>query len=174
MKPGQATGSLAASLAALALLGGCATAPAETPPDMDYVWGCWVQKQAFDGNAIVFLRLLPNDDRTAYAGELTAYARETVQPGGRASFARDGSRASFFLGDGDRGGGAGARAPEPAGWPAKKLLWRAFFTPQPAPHDDRTEYLVAEGDKERLIITVTDRDHADLPPVLDLERDGCD
>lgn len=141
---------------------------------MDFVWGCWVQKQAFGGASTVFLHLLPNADRSAYEGELTAYARDTVQPGGRASFARDGSRASFFLGSGQRGGGSGARAPEPAGWPAKKLQWRAFFTPQPAPYDDKTEYLIAEGDKERLIISITDREGADLLPVLDLERDGCD
>lgn len=164
----------AAILVVLALVPGCATAPAAPVESMEFVWGCWVQKQAFDGRATVFLRLLPNADRSAYEGQLTAYADNEIQPGGRASFARDGSRATFFLRENDRTGGSGARAPEPAGWPAKKLLWRAFFTPQPAPYDDKTEYLIAEGDQERLIISITDREGADLLPVLDLERDGCD
>lgn len=163
------------AVAACLTLSACATAPEDqAPQSMDFVWGCWVQKQAFGRDTTVFLRLLPNADRTAYEGQLTVYVDNQTQPGGRASFARDGSRATFFLRENDRTGGSGARAPEPAGWPAKKLLWRAFFTPQPAPHDDKTEYLIAEGDKEHLIISITDRDGAGLLPVLDLERDGCD
>lgn len=163
-----------ATLAALAM-GACTSGPQpESQHGMDFVWGCWVQKQAFDTGATVFLRLLPNADRSAYEGQLTIHANNAPQPGGRASFARDGSRATFFLNEHDRTGGSGARAPEPTGWPAKKLRWRAFFTPQPPPYDDRTEYLVADGDPDRLIISLTDRDGADLRPVLDLERDGCD
>ena len=84
----------AAILVVLALVPGCATAPAAPVESMDFVWGCWVQKQAFDGRATVFLRLLPNADRSAYEGQLTAYADNEIQPGGRASFARDGSRAT--------------------------------------------------------------------------------
>ena len=167
--------SIASAMLAALMLSGCAGAPqAETRQAMDFVWGCWVQKQAFGRDTTVFLRLLPNEDRTAYEGQLTAYADNAVQPGGRASFARDGSRATFFLQENDRVGGSGARAPEPVGWPAKKLQWRAFFTPQPAPYDDKTEYLVAEGGAERLIISITDREGAELLPILDLERDGCD
>lgn len=164
-----------AALFSVFALSACATAPdGDTGQTADFVWGCWVQKQAFDTGATVFLRLLPNADRSAYEGQLTIYANNTPQPGGRVSFARDGSRATFFLNENDRAGGSGARAPEPDGWPAKKLRWRAFFTPQPAPYDARTEYLVAEADPDRLVISLTDRDGADLLPVLDLERDGCD
>lgn len=163
-----------ATLAALALVA-CACGPqTESQKDMDFVWGCWVQKQALDTRATVFLRLLPNADRSAYEGQLTIYANNAPQPGGRASFARDGSHGTFFLNENDRTGGSGARAPEPTGWPAKKLRWRALFTSQPAPYDDRTEYLVAEGDPDRLTISLADRRGADLRPVLDLERDGCD
>jgi len=31
-----------------------------------------------------------------------------------------------------------------------------------------------EGSEERLIISITDRERADLQPFLDMERDGCD
>lgn len=159
---------------ALALTACTTTSDSGRDQSADAVWGCWVQKQAFDTGATVFLRLLPTADRSAYEGQLTIYANNEPQPGGRVSFARDGSRATFFLNEHDQTGGSGARAPEPDGWPAKKLRWRAFFTPQPAPYDSRTEYLVAEADPERLIISLTDLDGADLRPVLDLERDGCD
>lgn len=140
---------------------------------MEFVWGCWVQKQAFDTNSVVFLRLLPNADRSAYEGQLLVYNDNTPEPGGRVSFARDGSQATFFLDQEEKLGGMGARASAPVGWP-QRLPMRAFFTPQPAPHDEKTEYLVVEGSQERLIISITDRERADLQPFLDLERDGCD
>jgi hypothetical protein len=164
---------IAAMVSALAL-GACAGGPqTDAPQDMEFVWGCWVQKQPFGRDGVVFLRLLPNTDRTAYEGRLSAYIDNEAQPGGRASFARDGSQATFFLDEEETIGGAGARAPEPAGWP-QGLPSRAFFTPQPAPHNDHTEYLLVEGDKERLILTVTDREGAELLPLFDFERDGCD
>ena len=155
-------------------LGACAGSPqAENQQGMEFVWGCWVQKQAFDTNSIVFLRLLPNADRSAYEGQLLVYANNAPEQGGRVSFARDGSQATFFFDQEEKLGGMGARAPTPAGWP-QRLPMRAFFTPQPAPHDEKTEYLVVEGSQERLIISITDRERADLRPFLDLERDGCD
>lgn len=166
--------SCIAAVAAVLTLGACAGGPQpEAPKNMDFVWGCWVQKQQPGLDAVIFLRLLPNADRSAYEGRLTAYANNAPQPGGRVSFARDGSQASFFLDEEETIGGAGARAPEPAGWP-KGLPSRAFFTPQPPPYDDQTEYLLVEGDKERLILTVTAREGAELQPLFDFERDGCD
>lgn len=164
---------IAATLAAVAL-GACAGAPpVKAKQDMEFVWGCWVQKQPFGRDGVVFLRLLPNADRTAYEGRLSAYIDNEAQPAGRASFARDGSQAIFFLDEEETIGGAGARAPEPAGWP-KGLPSRAFFTPQPAPYDQHTEYLLVEGDQERLILSITDREGAELQPFFDFERDGCD
>jgi len=173
MMTSRKTSRVAATLAALAL-GACAGGPqVEARHDMEFVWGCWVQKQPFGRDGVVFLRLLPNADRTAYEGRLSAYIDNEAQPGGRASFARDGSQATFFLDEEETIGGAGARAPTPVGWP-QGLPSRAFFTPQPIPHDDNTEYLLVEGDEERLILTVTDRERANLQPLFDFERDGCD
>jgi len=84
--------SAATVMAAALALGACASGPqAEAPQDMEYVWGCWVQKQAFDTNRVVFLRLLPNADRSAYEGQLLVYSNNAPEQGGRVSFARDGS-----------------------------------------------------------------------------------
>lgn len=76
-----------------ASLTGCANAPASPLlRDVDFVRGCWVEKNAQDHRIDALLRLLP--DGSEYAGRLE-YVRG-IRPGPeiRVSVARDGTSAS--------------------------------------------------------------------------------
>lgn len=82
---------------AAAMLGaaGCATKPAPLPADMDidFVRGCWVQKETPGGPIHAFLRLLPDGD--SLSGHLADVSTGDWITVATFSFTRTGDRATF-------------------------------------------------------------------------------
>ena len=74
---------------------GCVTPPAPMPADMDidFVRGCWVQKDAPGVRAQAFLRLLPDGD--SLAGQIADVSTGDWITVATFSFSRTGERATF-------------------------------------------------------------------------------
>lgn len=84
-------------IVAAAVLGatGCATLPAPMPADMniDFVRGCWVQKEAPGGTVQGFLRLLPSGD--SLAGQIADVSTGDWITVATFAFTRTGDRVTF-------------------------------------------------------------------------------
>ena len=79
----------------------CATGPARLT-DIEFVWGCWAQKNASDGKTEALLRIVPDRDRSNFSG----FIDKILLPGDETilSFASDGSSAgldAYVSGDDD-------------------------------------------------------------------------
>ena len=150
-------------LATLALAGCIVPAPprqSAVVQDVDFVRGCWVEKQEPDGPATGFLRLLP--DGTDYAGTLTRRIDGEIQTVGRLAFARDGSRLTIQP---DSGDATALEARDPALWPAEPN--KAVFVSHTSPD---IEPVSVGGDANRLAIGFG----GGLLGLVLFERDGCD
>jgi hypothetical protein len=77
----------------------CSTAPgpsANRPADIDFVRGCWVEKDGPGGQVHSFLRLLPpSPGDNALEGEIRPVASLYANLARRFTFKRDGSSATF-------------------------------------------------------------------------------
>jgi hypothetical protein len=140
---------LCAALAG-ALLAGCAnTAASPLKPNVDFVRGCWLERNPRDGRIDAFLRLLPDGpDGANYVGELE-YTRG-IKPGPkfRITIARDGTRASGVIRD-----VVIEFKPDLSASPAVYGSQYAAFS---AHVDGRAGSLVVVGGKDRLSLKMTD------------------
>lgn len=166
---------LAAALTALAA--GCATGPHPSPSQIDFVWGCWVQKEEPGGTIQAFLRLLPDQEKSRYAGSLTQIPHRGAEVS--LSFARDGDTATlgYLLGGPDENGGFKAQAQD---------FLRRDLTRGPRSGADQhlaafrsvhtNKLLIAEGTSDRLKIAWESTGRKPEPEdlIFDGERDGCD
>jgi hypothetical protein len=167
------------TIAALALLGvaGCAAAPAPMPADrdIDFVRGCWVQKESPGGQIEAFLRLLPEGD--TLAGQLADVATGDWITGATFSFARSGTSASFETRD------LVDQPPHTRIDPSAlarnfdwaRPQWGGELAAYAGPRPSRS-FLFVEGVENRLAIRAVQSSlEATLVfTVFDGERDGCD
>ena len=160
-----------------ALLTGCAAAPAPVPADrdIDFVRGCWVQKETPGGKVEAFLRLLPEGD--ALAGQLTDVSTGDWITAGVFSFALDGVSATFETRD---------LVDQPAHTridPSALAANFAWARPQwggrlaaYANAPPSRSFLFVEGGDDRLAIRIVQSavDATLIFRVFAGERDGCD
>ena len=163
------TASLAASLAA------CQTAPpikTAVIQDVEFLRGCWVQKDAPGGRAIGFLRLLPNTvDGPSYRGDVTEVSPDgNADSSGAFGFARDGSSVTLRIGDGTETTLHHGRLAE---YPIAPRGNRAVFGGV-RPDGSRAPFVIAEGDGEHLWIFFAGQSGASIGDLVSMERDGCD
>jgi hypothetical protein len=162
MRNGQ---TLGVALAGLALAGCAGTPAAPLKQDIEFVRGCWVEKDKGDGRINAFLRLLPDGPEGAvYTGHLQ-YVRG-IRPGPeiRIAIARDGTHASATI-----GGVSGDFPADPAVSPvmddgSRRIMFSGIANGRPGA-------ITAAGKEERLLLDVTSgMSHL----TFDGERDGCD
>lgn len=158
----------------------CATQPDPRTHEIDFVQGCWIQKDAPGGTIQAFLRLLPSEadgNETTYSGEIQDVTLDRPgDPMEGVSFARDGSSASWWILLGSYSddpdvtvvpGGAHdtfERTYNPAldsGRHQYRAVFRSIYVP------DGT--LVVESTAEQLKIT-----RNGVETIFYGERDGCD
>ena len=166
-------------IVAAATLGaaGCATPPAPMPTDMDidFVRGCWVQKDAPGEQVQAFLRLLPDGD--SLSGQVADVSTGDWITVAAFSFTRAGDRVTFDARD----------IPE---LPAHRRIdpsrlatsfdWAratsgARLAAYAGPSPSRT-FLFAEGGGDTLTIRAVsaEPDATLVFTLFDGERDGCD
>ena len=175
MRSGACLTVLLASLAASA----CQQASSASGPSIDFVRGCWVQKDAPGGAIEAFLRLLPggaDGDQTNYSGEIMDVT--SGEPGHRQglSFARDGSAASWWILFGGYGADPDATAVAGGAHDSFERTYDSAF--DSGRHQDHAIFesiyvpggtLAVEATAEQLKVT---RNVAET--IFDGERDGCD
>jgi hypothetical protein len=147
--------------------------------DIDFIRGCWVQKESPGGKIEAFLRLLP--DREAPAGTLTGQISDVSThdwiTNGVFHFARDGETVTFDARDMPEQPAHTridpARLSASFDWARPKHGGRFAAFAGPAPS---RSFLFTEGGGERLAIwAVSAEPEATLVYTLfDGERDGCD
>ncbi len=164
-----------AIVAASLPLSGCSLLPAPAPMDVDvdFVRGCWVQKEAPGGKIEAFLRLLPNEDRLT--GQMADVSTGDWITSATFSFARAGDTATFEARD----------MPDQPQYARMDPTRLAFDWARPqsggqlvayaGPAPSRS-FLFAEGGNDRLAIwAVSAEPDATLVfKLFDGERDGCD
>jgi len=165
------------SLLAGLALAGCAVGPAPLPADMDidFVRGCWVQKDSPGGKIEAFLRLLPEGD--TLAGAVTDVDTGDWITVATFAFARDGASVTFDAHDmpelppHTRIDPARLAASFDWARPQAGRTLAAFAGPAPS-----RRFLFAEGGADALTIwAVTADPQATLNfKLFEGERDGCD
>ena len=151
-------------IVAAATLGaaGCATPPAPMPTDMDidFVRGCWVQKDAPGEQVQAFLRLLPDGD--SLSGQVADVSTGDWITVAAFSFTRAGDRVTFDARD----------IPE---LPAHTRIDPSRLAAYAGPSPSRT-FLFAEGGGDTLTIRAVsaEPDATLVFTLFDGERDGCD
>ena len=156
---------------------GCVTPPAPMPADMDidFVRGCWVQKDAPGERAQAFLRLLPDGD--SLAGQIADVSTGDWITVATFSFTRAGDRVTFDARDmpelPDHTRIDPSRLSASFDWARAKHGGKLAAYAGPSP--SRT-FLFAEGGSDTLTIrAVSAKPDATLVFTLfDGERDGCD
>lgn len=162
---------------ALLVLAGCAAAPTPLPADtrIDFVRGCWVQKDSPGGKIEAFLRLLP--DGHTLAGQMVDVSTGDWITSATFAFARSGETAMFEARDMPDQPQHKRIDPASLGarfdWARPKSggVLAAFAGGSPA-----RNFLFAEGGDERLAIWAVSAE-PDVTLVFQLfdgERDGCD
>jgi hypothetical protein len=154
---------------------GCSLWPWAKPGEMDidFVRGCWVQKESPGGKIQAFLRLLPDEDRLT--GQMADVSTGDWITSATFSFARSGESATFEARD-------MPDQPEHTRIDPTRLAfdWArpqsggqlvAYAGPTPS-----RNFLFAEGGNDRLAIwAVSAEPDATLVfKLFDGERDGCD
>lgn len=172
---------LLAVLAPVFLAAACATSgPPTATATVDFLRGCWVEKDAPSGAIQAFLRLLPggaDGNELNYSGEIQgATLGKPGQSRGGLSFARDGSSASWWVYFGGHSSDQDVsvipgsahdnfqRISAPtrrAGQNKYYAVFKSIYVP------DGT--LVVEATAERLKVT-----RNTVETIFDGERDGCD
>lgn len=160
---------------AAAWLSGCSLLPAPPPMeiDIDFVRGCWVQKESPGGKIEAFLRLLPNEDRLT--GQMADVSTGDWITSATFSFARAGDTATFEARD----------MPDQPQHTRIDPTRLAFDWARPQSGGQLVAYaggtparnfLFAEGGNDRLAIwAVSAQPDATLVfKLFDGERDGCD
>ncbi len=158
------------SIALIALpLAGCASAPA-TPQrqDVEFVRGCWIERDARDGRINAFLRLLPDGpdgpDGAEYAGYLQFVRGTKPGPQIRIAIARDGRRASAEL--------DGVRIEFPADPAASRVQDEGLHSITFAGvSNGGSGAITAAGGSDKLALTVLSNIRR---LAFEGERDGCD
>jgi hypothetical protein len=150
--------------------------------DVEFVRGCWVSKAGPEGPVTRFLRLLPDGaGGLSYQGYLQEIEAGKTKSSLHMSFARDGSSMTIRTMRGgpampldQEGGSARPYAPLPLAVSARlpKTERRASYALYP--EQQRTPWMVAEGDGERLAIYQLGDDRQDPQEMFRGERDGCD
>jgi hypothetical protein len=172
--------------AAVAAMAGCKIV--SDPPkstvvqDVEFMRGCWVSKTAPGGEITGFLRLLPEDaDGLAYQGYMQVIVGGEQETPIHVSFARDGSsmtmrspRGGPVLPEDESGGVSRPYAPLPRVIAdrlprAEHRATYAFYRGQ-----EKTPWVVAEGDGEALAIYFLTGSGEKLDDLFWGERDGCD
>jgi hypothetical protein len=153
---------------------GCTIQPVPMPADMDidFVRGCWVQKEEPGGKIQAFLRLLPEGDNLS--GQIADVGAGGWDPGNALTFARTGFSATF----------RGPAMPEHTRIDPSRLAasfeWaRPQFGGQLAAYAEAPpsrSFLFAEGGNEHLSIWAVsaELDATLILKLFDGERDGCD
>lgn len=166
-------------IAALLGLAGCAGAPAtSTTQDVEFLRGCWVQKDGPGGNIQAFLRLLSHrangDD--VYVGDVIDARNGGWRPSYRFAIAKNGSYLTFGR-DPDPIIEGGARVRNWIEWPPthmplpqaeNRAVWRL------TPVAGREGWIVAQGTNDKLSIYLLGADSSKGEVMFDGERDGCD
>jgi hypothetical protein len=167
------------SIAAATMLGAaaCVSQPAPMPADMDidFIRGCWVQKEAPGGRVQAFLRLLPDGD--SLSGQIADVSTGDWITVASLSFARAGERAIFDARDmpelpaHTRIDPSRLAASFEWARPESGRQLAAYAGPAPS----RT-FLFAEGGADTLAIRAVsaDPDATLVFTLFDGERDGCD
>ncbi len=163
--------------AALLAAAGCSIQPASLPADMDidFVRGCWVQKEEPGGKIQAFLRLLPEGDMLS--GQIADVGAGGWDAGAAFAFSRTGASATF----------RGPAMPEQAEHTridpsrlAANFDWaRPQFSGRLAAYAEAPpsrSFLFAEGENDRLSIWAVSAgpDATLILKLFDGERDGCD
>lgn len=166
-------------IVAAATLGaaGCATLPAPMPTDMDidFVRGCWVQKDAPGEQVQAFLRLLPDGDNLA--GQIADVSTGDWITVATFSFARIGDSVSFDARDMPEQPAHTRVDPSRLAasfeWARAKTGGKLAAYAGPAPSRN---FLFAEGGDDRLAIWAVgaEPDATLVFTLFDGERDGCD
>lgn len=172
------------TIVALALLAttACVTQPSTKPTDMDidFVRGCWVQKETPGGTIQAFLRLLPDREtpaRNTLSGQIADVVTGDWITIAAFHFARDGETVTFDARDMPEQPPHTridpARLTSSFDWARPKHGGRLAAFAGPAPSRN---FLFVEGGDEQLAIWAVDASpEATLVYTLfDGERDGCD
>lgn len=176
MRSGASLIALLASLAASA----CQQTNPTSGASIDFVRGCWVQKDAPGGTIRAFLRLLPggaDGDEQRYSGEIQEVTLgEAVETRAGLSFARDGSSASWWILFGAPNVGQDVIVVPGS---AQDSFRRIYGSERhSAEHEHRAVFnsiyvpggtLVVEATAERLKVT-----RNVVETIFNGERDGCD
>jgi len=172
--------SHARQLAAAAVMSGaagCATPTPHMPADLDieFVRGCWVQKEAPGERDQAFLRLLPDGDNLS--GQITDVSTGDWITVATFSFAGTGDRVRFDARDMPQLPAHARidpyRLAASFDWARTKSGGKLAAYAGPTPS---RSFLFAEGEEDTLTIrAVTDAPEATLVLTLfDGDRDGCD
>ncbi len=166
-----------AILAAWLATAGCMTGPAPRPSDMDidFVRGCWVQKESPGGKIEAFLRLLPDDG--VLTGQMADVSTGDWITNATFAFARTGETATFEARD--MPDQTEHTRIDPATLAAKFDWARAKSGGRLAAYaggSPARNFLFAEGGGDTLTIwAVSAEPDATLVfNLFDGERDGCD
>jgi hypothetical protein len=142
--------------------------------DVEFLRGCWVQKDEPGGRAVAILRLLPERaNGPAYRGEVMA-----TDPGGGMSsagafgFSRDGSIMTIRIGP-DGGETSLPHGKLTADYPEAPRGKRAVFGGR-RPDGSPAVFVVAEGDDQHLSIFFASQSGRSIQNIVAMERDGCD
>ncbi len=160
---------------AMAAMSGCSLwpAPAPTDLDIDFVRGCWVQKESPGGKIEAFLRLLPDDDRLT--GQMADVSTGDWITSATFAFARSGATATFEARDmpdqSEHTRIDPARLTFDWARPQARGKLAAYAGPAPS-----RNFLFAEGGNDRLAIWAVsaEPDATLIFKLFDGERDGCD
>lgn len=166
---------------ALLATASCASQPAARPADMDidFVRGCWVQKEAPGGKIESFLRLLPDREtpEESLEGQIADVVTGDWITNGVFHFSRDGETVTFDARDMPEQSPHTRIDPVRLGasfdWARPKHGGKlvAFAGPTPS-----RNFLFVEGWSEHLAIWAIDAspDATLIYQLFDGERDGCD
>ena len=169
----------AALLAASACTSPSAATPADMDMDIDFIRGCWVQKESPGGKIEAFLHLLPDREAPTetLSGQLSDVSTNDWITNGVFHFARDGETVTFDARDMPEQAvhirTDPARLSASFDWARPKHGGRFAAFTGPAPS---RSFLFTESGGERLAIwAVSAEPEATLVYLLfDGERDGCD
>lgn len=167
--------------AALLAATACTSAPAAKPADMDidFIRGCWVQKESPGGKIEAFLRLLPEREAPteSLTGQISDVSTNDWITNGVFHFARSGETVTFDARDMPEQAVHAridpARLAASFDWARPKHGGRLAAFAGPAPSRN---FLFAEGGGERLAIWAVsaETDATLVYTLFDGERDGCD
>jgi hypothetical protein len=169
MRPGLASAAI--------MLAGCQTAATAMPgivQDVEFLRGCWVQKDEPGGRALGFLRLLPEGvDGPVYRGDLmeVGLAGDTISPGAF-GFSRDGSSMTMRIGE-ERTETTLPHGRLTLDYPEPARGKRAVFGGT-RPDGSRAPFVIAESDGEHLWIFFASQSGRSIQGLVGMERDGCD